>query len=77
MKTTYYYVGHFCLHMRYIICVIRCMRFGNVYPPFNAKPEYRGIKQLINVTTRIVERKLNVCSTEVVFCITDKCRLRK
>lgn len=76
----FYYVGHFCLHMRYFICVMRCMRFGNLRPrisSFYRQPEYRGIKQLVNVTTRVVERKLNVCSTEVVFSTTDKCRPRK
>ena len=29
----YYYIGHFCLSMRYIICLMRCVRFGNLPPP--------------------------------------------
>ena len=74
MLVTFVYIC-VILYASCAVCVLET--FGRGYPPFTAKPEYRGIKQLVNVTTRVVERKLNVCSTEVVFSITDEFRPRK
>lgn len=41
----FYYVGHFCLHMRYFICVMRCMRFSNLRPRISSFYRQTGISR--------------------------------
>lgn len=45
----YYYIGHFCSSMRYIICLMRCMRFGNLPPRLSSFYRQTGISR--NKTT--------------------------